>query len=210
VISDPGLLLPRELDERLGCSVKLRLPALIVCGLALMLSASVWAALAEPRALPARSLRLLVVRHGTAEQDSLTSRGVAEARAAANLLKQQEIVAVVASPAMRTQQTASIIAQELGLPVLVAKDGAFMVKQGESVEQATTRALVTTRILAQRYTGKTIVIVTHFDICAALRRHAAANPKAAPCPRHTWVAPSITEIAVLPDGELRLVGPSSF
>lgn len=191
------------------CRTALSLASALV-GLALMLSASDRAALADPSALPSNSLRLLVVRHGTAEQDSLTARGIAEARATATVLKQREILAVVASPARRTQETAAIIAQEWGLPVVVAEDGAFMVKQGESVEQAMSRALVTARILAQRYAGKTIVIVTHFDICAALRRHAAADPKAAPCPPHRPGAPSITEMAVLPDGGLRLAGPSSF
>lgn len=147
------------------------------------------------------SLRLLLVRHGVAEQDSLTWRGMAEARATGKVLKQQKVVAVIASPAKRTQHTASIIAQELGHPVDVAEDDAFMVKPGESVGQATVRALVAVRALAERYAGATVVVVTHFDVCAALLRHAAGNPKAAPCPRHRLGAPSITEITVLPDGE---------
>ena len=54
------------------------------------------------------------------------------------------------------------------------------------------------------HSGGTVVIITHFDVCAALLRHAAANPTARPCPKHRKGAPSITEIFVLPDGVLKL------
>jgi len=160
---------------------------------------------------PPNSLRVLLVRHGSAEQDSLTRRGIEEARATGKALKQREIVAVIASPAGRTKQTAAIIVQELGRPAVVAEDDAFMVKQGESVEHATVRALGALRALTERYGGGTVVIVTHFDVCAALLRQAAGNAQAAPCPRHELGAPSITEITVLPGGLLTLAlsSPSS-
>jgi len=169
---------------------------MVVCSLGLMLLASA----GTTPALPFK-LRLLLVRHGTSARDSLTRRGVAEARVVANVLKHQEIVAVIASPARRAQQTASIIAQELRPPVVVEEEAAFRVNQLESVEHAKFRALAAIQLLTRRYTGKTVVIVTHFDICAALLRLAAGDPKAAPCPR----APSISEIAALPDGVLELV-----
>ncbi len=191
-------------DDIRSAAGKLILALGLVTWAGLMLSTSALVPPAYAKTLPSNSLRLLLVRHGIAEQDSLTWRGIAEARATGKALKQHEIVAVIASPARRTQQTASIITQELGRPVVVAEDGAFMVKQGESIEHATVRALVALRVLTERYAGKTVVIVTHFDVCAALLRHAAGNPKAAPCPRHKLGAPSITEITVLPDGELTL------
>jgi broad specificity phosphatase PhoE len=160
---------------------------------------------------PSNSLRVLLVRHGSAEQDSLTGRGIEEARATGKALKQKEIVAVIASPAGRTKQTAALIVQELGRPAVVAEDDAFRVKQGESIEHATVRALGALRALAERYGGGTVVIVTHFDVCAALLRLASGNAEAAPCPRHELGAPSITEITVLPGGLLTLAlsSPSS-
>lgn len=194
----------RARDDRRSAAGTLILALGPVTWAVLMLSTSAPIPPADAKMPPSSSLRVLLVRHGMADRDSLTWRGIAEARATGQALKQKEIVAVIASPARRTQQTASIIVQELGRPVVVAEDDAFMVKRGESIEHATVRALVALRVLTERYAGGTVVIVTHFNVCAALLRHAAGNPKATPCPRHELGAPSITEITVLPGGVLTL------
>ncbi len=68
----------------------------------------------------------------------LTAEGVAQARAAAALLRREGIRRLVTSPYRRTLQTARILAEELGLPVtvepLVRERCAFSCDQGSHPE----------------------------------------------------------------------------
>lgn len=77
------------------------------------------------------SLVLYLVRHGEAEHNvlrvgsslpeiterHLTERGKEQIRAAAELLAEQPIDAIIASPLVRTQETAAIISEKTGVPV---------------------------------------------------------------------------------------------
>jgi len=71
----------------------------------------------------------LMVRHGQAESNvqgivsstedlphPLTEEGMAQARAAGRMLKGRGITKIVASPLVRTRETAALIAEELGIP----------------------------------------------------------------------------------------------
>ncbi len=72
----------------------------------------------------------IVMRHGESESNTrgvcsgdpnnnhpLTEKGRADARASAEALKGKGITTIIASPNMRTQQTARIVAETIGLPV---------------------------------------------------------------------------------------------
>jgi broad specificity phosphatase PhoE len=101
-----------------------------------------------------RVLAMLLVRHAESEWNRrfgasrvdpglpdppLTERGVAEARAAAELLRREGIRRLLASPYRRALQTARILAEELGLPVavepLVRERCAFSCDQGSHPER---------------------------------------------------------------------------
>jgi broad specificity phosphatase PhoE len=77
----------------------------------------------------AESTRLICLRHAAAERTStplvgladpsLTARGRNQAAAAASRLRHEQAAMVYASPAARSHQTAAIIAERLGLRVVV-------------------------------------------------------------------------------------------
>jgi len=70
-------------------------------------------------------MRLILVRHGRPDEGDLDSPndpplnadGWRQARAAANLLASESITRIVASPLLRAQQTATPLAERLGLPI---------------------------------------------------------------------------------------------
>src|SRR5271165_5335448 len=70
-------------------------------------------------------MRPILVRHGRPDESDLDSPndpplnadGWRQARAAANLLANEPITRIVASPLLRAQQTASPLAERLGLPI---------------------------------------------------------------------------------------------
>jgi 2,3-bisphosphoglycerate-dependent phosphoglycerate mutase len=78
-------------------------------------------------------MRLIFARHGESEANvlqiisnrdlphSLTQKGRTQAQALAERLAERRVVALYASPILRAQQTARIIADRLGLPVNTAK-----------------------------------------------------------------------------------------
>ncbi|MBP7060924.1 MAG: histidine phosphatase family protein [Candidatus Moranbacteria bacterium] len=80
-----------------------------------------------------KTLKLYLVRHGEAEHNvlrvgssepeiterHLTQIGQAQIRAAAQSLRGQEITAIISSPLVRTRETAGIIAEATGAPVLI-------------------------------------------------------------------------------------------
>jgi len=143
---------------------------------------------------------VFVVRHAEAYQnifhlpgttkeklDSLTSRGVQQAKKTGVYLKNKNIVAVIASPTGRTRQTARIIAEEVGLNYVFSGNPAFasikkgqtpedkpvtwswrqeqwkagndpQTRGGESLEDATNRAVQTVETLTREYPGEGVVI----------------------------------------------------
>lgn len=148
---------------------------------------------------------LYLVRHGEAEHNvlgvgsslpeiterHLTERGKEQIRAAADLLAEQSIDAIIASPLLRTQETAAIIAEKTG--VLVQTDdrlhetglGVFneqpikrffgkypdasmriSVHEDDGVENFDTmRGRLESFLddVRERYAGKTVVVVSHGD-----------------------------------------------
>lgn len=72
-------------------------------------------------------MRILFVRHGESEANAkvlvggpdspLTEVGIEQARETAKHLKDQNVAQIVCSPFIRAQQTAEIIAGELGIPL---------------------------------------------------------------------------------------------
>jgi broad specificity phosphatase PhoE len=161
--------------------------------------------------------------------DSLTPRGIEQARNTGAYLKDKNIFVVVASPTGRTRETARIIAEEIGLKGSFSEDRAFASmkkgvtsegkpatwswrkrqwreghdprpKGGESLADATKRAVQTLKTLIKKYPGKGIVIITHSDICAGLAGHAGDTPYPRRYEKHKTSLGSVIEIAVSPDG----------
>jgi probable phosphoglycerate mutase len=68
----------------------------------------------------------------------LNATGLAQARAAAQLLRHRGIASLVASPLARTRVTAEIVAEALGLPVALdegLREAAFGVQEGQAMGQ---------------------------------------------------------------------------
>lgn len=130
-------------------------------------------------------------------QDALTPAGMGQAKKTGRHLRDKGIVVVVASPTGRTRQTARIISEEIGLGGAYREAPAFRSMKkgrtpegkpvawswrtlqweagrdprpqgGESLQDATTRAVLGVDALMAKYPGKAVVIVTHSDICAGL------------------------------------------
>lgn len=151
------------------------------------------------------SLVLYLVRHGEAEHNvlrvgsslpeiterHLTDRGKEQIRAAAELLAGQSIDAIIASPLVRTQETAAIISEKTGIPVETDDRlhetglGVFneqpirqffgkypdptmrtSIHEDDGVESFDTMRERLASFLADvwaRYAGRTVVVVSHGD-----------------------------------------------
>lgn len=190
---------------------------------------------------------VFVVRHAEAYQnvvhlpgtsreklDSLTSRGIQQAKKTGAYLKNKNIVSVIASPTWRTRQTARIIAEEVGLNGVFSVNPAFASmkkgqtpegkpvtwswrrkqwkagkdprpQEGESLEDATNRAVRAVEALTGKYPGKGVVIVTHSDICAGLAGHAENTPFYQRYTKHGIDLGSVIEIIIEPKGSWKLL-----
>lgn len=72
-------------------------------------------------------MRLLFVRHGKSQANAtkivgtpstpLAEEGIEQARRVGEVLKTQNVTAIVCSPYVRAKQTADIIAEEVGIPI---------------------------------------------------------------------------------------------
>jgi len=76
--------------------------------------------------------------------------------------------------------------------------------EGESLQDATDRAVKGVEALLQKYPGKNIVIVTHSDICAGLAGHAAVTPFPQRYKRHGPGLGAVIEIQIGPQGKWEL------
>jgi valyl-tRNA synthetase/broad specificity phosphatase PhoE len=150
------------------------------------------------------------VRHGEAENNvdnivsdehtndfPLTKRGAAQVKELTETLKQgKKIDAIIASPILRTKQTAEIIAKELGVPLTfddrllevgvgelngsteealekAREDHGWMVKTPYAIESYTSLHGRTKSFLEealQKFRGQHIMIVSHGDTLAALKQ----------------------------------------
>lgn len=163
------------------------------------------------------------------KQDSLTPNGLEQARRIGDYLKGKNITVVVASPTGRTRQTARIISEEVGLKGLYFKSPDFKSMKkgktsdgkaitwswrmlqwksghdprpqgGESLQDATDRAVREIESLMKKYPGKVFVIVTHSDICAGLAGHVNNTPFNERYERHKVGLGSVIEIQITPQG----------
>ncbi len=136
--------------------------------------------------------RYFVMRHGQCvgnvsniedllgdPKNHLTDQGKQEVAHAATELRREAIDLIIASPFVRTQETAKIIQRELGLP-----DSALMtderLHEADSADQ-TVRARVGEFLfeVERRYAGKNILFVSHGDPIWTLQQVAARAPKGA-------------------------------
>ena len=167
------------------------------------------------------------------KQDSLTPDGFMQAKKAGKYLKDKSIMAVVASPTGRTHQTARLISEEVGLSGVFSENPAFKSMRkgktpdgkpvtwswrkaqwkaghdprpqgGESLQDATDRAVQGVEILIKKYPGKSVVIVTHSDICASLAGHAKNTPFHQRYNKHGVGLGSVIEIHIGPQGTWKL------
>jgi probable phosphoglycerate mutase len=157
---------------------------------------------------------ILLARHGETDWNSerrwqghadqpLNDRGRAQARELAESLVDHEIAAIYSSDLLRAHETASIVAEHLGLPVEVAaglrevdvgdwagkvhselesadpdgfrrwRDGGKGWNGGESYEQMGERVVASVVRIAEGHPGKTILVVSHGGSIRACRASAA-------------------------------------
>ena len=174
----------------------------------LLLLLATQAAVDAPRLTPATlppvasdSVRVLLVRHGQAlsnldptpdlpaeQLDRLTELGRAQARRAAEAVRRVPIERILTSPAGRAQETASVLAGILGLPIEVeprakslelgrgldwdAREAEWAngrdpsPEGGESLEAVGKRVLAVVEELAKR-PGRSVLLVAHSEVIAA-------------------------------------------
>ncbi|HAK95517.1 MAG TPA: hypothetical protein DCM87_11045 [Planctomycetes bacterium] len=137
--------------------------------------------------------------------DTLTENGVAQAKAAAAQFAGRDVAVILHSPAGRAKQTAALLDAQLhaagGLVETSAlasmrdgktpegKNAGFQWRLahwargedptpegGESLGDAVARAAAQIESAAAAHAGKTIVVVSHSDICAGLAAYALGTP----------------------------------
>ena len=131
---------------------------------------------------------LLLVRHGETDWNAegrlqghtdrpLSDYGRRQARQLADELAGEELAAVYASDLARARETAEIVGERLGLPVVLEPDlreknwgswegltpgeRAGVEFAGESTEEHAERTLRALRRIAERYPGGRVLVVTH-------------------------------------------------
>ena len=179
--------------------------------------------------------RLALVRHGQTDWNlqrriqgssdiPLNEAGRRQARAAAALLARRDWDAVFSSPLSRALETASIIAERLGLAAPAAVAGvaerAYGDAEGlttdeilerypegapiagrESRDEVVERALPALTALADARPGERLIVVSHGGVIGSLVRHVTAH--ALPGPGHVITNGSVHDF-VYRDGALRL------
>lgn len=152
-------------------------------------------------------MKLFLTRHGQTDwntkrlvcgrsQAQLTDLGKAQAAQVGEQAAQAGVNVILASPLDRTQETASIIAEKVGVPVLtepllIEQDfGAFEGRSmddpeylqkrenilwhfsgGESVVQVMHRAYTVLEKVKEHYSDQTVLLVTHGAFCRAARTY---------------------------------------
>lgn len=163
------------------------------------------------------------------ELDTLTAEGRRQAVAIGDFLNGKGIVAILSSPAGRTRETAKAIGQVIGLktgyevdPACASlrggksQDGhqiswAWREKQwalgqdprpegGESLADGELRAKGGLKKLAEKFPEKSVMIVSHGDICAALLGYAANTPMPKRYVTHDVPTGSVSELIMTDTG----------
>jgi broad specificity phosphatase PhoE len=160
--------------------------------------------------------RLLLARHGETDWNRvgrwqghadppLNDAGRRQARALAAEVERDGVAAVYSSDLRRASETAHVVADRLGLPVVEdpglreidvgSWSGLTRVEvrdrypegfarwlqgeighDGETREELTDRVLGAVQRIAAAHEGETVLVVTHGGAIRALRRHAAGDP----------------------------------
>ena len=115
-------------------------------------------------------MRIFLVRHGEAPGSGLSDLGVAQIKAAANVLKQSEInpkeTLLLTSPLPRAVESADILREELGLAIAVEKD--WLASDRSSMQQLLSE-------FTNNPTAQVIVLTSHMpDIEATVERFAGS------------------------------------
>jgi broad specificity phosphatase PhoE len=163
------------------------------------------------------------------ERDSLTPKGIEQAEATGRALKKRLVARWISSPAGRAKQTCEILAMQNKVPGEVVTDSAFVSTWdgvlpdgspvpwawreaqwkagkdprpmgGESLSDVVERVRGKIEYLKQEYTGQTVVIVTHSDVCAAMVGHALGTPMSQRVSLHKVGLAGVVEIHVRGDG----------
>lgn len=163
------------------------------------------------------------------ELDTLTDEGRRQAVAIGDFLNDKGIVAILSSPAGRTRETAKAIGQVTGLKAGYEVDPAFASLRGgtsedgnqitwawrekqwalgqdprpeggESLADGESRAKAAVKKLAEKFPEKSVVIVSHGDICAALLGYAANTPMPKRYVTHNVPTGSISEFLMTDKG----------
>jgi broad specificity phosphatase PhoE len=164
----------------------------------------------------------------------LTPRGIEQAKATGNALAKRKVVQWLCSPTKRTRQTRDIIMSLNKSGGTRAEDESFATMSkgklpdgtapgwewrkanwkkgtdprpagGESLKDATDRAVKRITAYAKEFRGQTVVIVTHTDICATLMGHAKGTPIAERFEKHKVATAEYFEIVVASGGTWSLV-----
>lgn len=157
--------------------------------------------------------------------DSLTPKGLKQAASVGKYLKDKAVVAVIASPTGRTRQTADVIGEALGLKEHYSQDKSFASitggktpdgqpvtwswrqkqwaagrdprpEAGESLADGVARAVDAINVLTRKYTGRTVAIVSHGDICAGLVGQADNTPITERYEKNAVPTGSVSEIVI--------------
>lgn len=141
-------------------------------------------------------MRVYLLRHGEAEaprtndaRRALTEHGRDEVRASASLLAERPVQAILASPYVRTQQTAELVATQLGYRGVI--ESADWLTPDSDLREALDR-------LNERSEDE-LLLVTHQPLVGALGGLLVHGHRQQPLPMST------ASLAVL-DGEMALAG----
>ena len=163
---------------------------------------------------------------GTSKEklDSLTPKGLKQAASIGKHLREKGVIAVITSPTGRTRQTAVAIDKVLGLKPYLENRAFSSLKKGktpdgkpaswswrkrqwragrdprpeggESLSDGAARAISAINGLAYKYHGKSVAVVSHGDICAALLGEAEKTPMTERYKLHEVATGSVSRITI--------------
>ena len=173
-------------------------------------------------------LQLILVRHAEAYRnlpdrqsvpgsklDTLTPRGIKQAEAVGQALKESEaqVATVLTAPTGRASQTAALLMETMGLEGEPVIDPAVDACQaGETNADQSARIMGAIERLEQRYEGETVVIVTHQHLIHCALDRAVRNEKDDAgeffeCPPGSMTILHISEDAWTIEQKPEVVGP---
>ncbi len=155
--------------------------------------------------------RYFVMRHGEAQsnvrnvmdlqgdpENRLTEQGKNQAVHAAAELAREKIDLIIASPFLRTHETAKIVLKELGLPDSALMTDERLREAGSSDETVRARVGEFMFEVERRYSGKNILFVSHGDPIWNLQQVAARAPRGPFAASAMLRAGEVRELAFVP------------